>query len=31
MIQLFDFFISDRFSHEATVKVSSRFFDEATR
>jgi len=27
----FDFSISDRFSHEATLKISSRFFVEATR
>ena len=27
----FDYFISDRFSHEATLKISSRFFVEATR
>lgn len=26
-----DFFISDRFSHEVTLQVSSRFFDEAIR
>lgn len=31
MNQLFDRSISDRFCHEATIKISSRFFDEAIR
>jgi len=31
MNQRFNFFISNRFSHEATLKISSRFIVEATR
>ena len=31
MNQLVDRSISDRFCHEATIKFSSRFFDEAIR
>jgi len=31
MNQLINRSLSDRFCHEATIKISSRFFDEAIR